>query len=192
MAISAVEICNLALSRLGEKRIASLDEKTKEANECSLFYERDRRAALRAHPWSFATVVETLAPLATAEADYDYAYQKPAGCLRVVKIPNVNSNSPDDTTKFKVRGQKILTDQEAATLEYIQDVEDPNNFDEQFIEALSYRLAMDLALSLTGKLEKLQAMASIYNDMISQAATSDASEEREDMPESESYLDARA
>jgi len=50
-----VTICNLALARLGDSRIAALSDSKPEAEYCTLFYEATRDEVLRGHPWNFAT-----------------------------------------------------------------------------------------------------------------------------------------
>ena len=58
MAVSQVELCNLALSRSGGQRIAqitSLGEASNEARQCAVKLPHLMRTALRAYPWRFAT-----------------------------------------------------------------------------------------------------------------------------------------
>lgn len=53
---SVVEICNRALSNIGNSRsINSLTEASKEAGECSLHFEACRDAVLSDFDWNFAT-----------------------------------------------------------------------------------------------------------------------------------------
>ena len=59
---SAVDICNLALQRLGAKSIGALTEDTTAGRECNRVYEHARDSELRSHQWSFArTRVEVAA-----------------------------------------------------------------------------------------------------------------------------------
>ncbi|MEY8773816.1 hypothetical protein AB9K30_02345 [Klebsiella pneumoniae] len=52
---SVINICNIALARIGNSRtINSLTEKTKEAYTCNLFYESMRDAVLADNDWNFA------------------------------------------------------------------------------------------------------------------------------------------
>lgn len=69
MAVSAVSICNMALSRVGHHTeiTASLSENTEAARQCNLHYEPARDALLRSHPWNFATRRTKLITQAEAE-----------------------------------------------------------------------------------------------------------------------------
>lgn len=61
---SEIEICNIALSRIGNSRsINSMTEASKEANQCSLHYEQCRDAVLSDFPWNFAVALHWLIPI---------------------------------------------------------------------------------------------------------------------------------
>ena len=61
MPVTAVSICNLALARLGDATIESLDDATAQAEYCNLFYAQTRDEVLRSHPWNFAIARKALA-----------------------------------------------------------------------------------------------------------------------------------
>lgn len=193
MSVSAIDICNLALVRLGQAPIQAFPpaENSEEARKCAYLYDRIRRTALRAHPWNFATTTAVLAQLTTAEAGWDYRYQIPADCLRGLHI--VNASEPgDDTIPYELRaGGVLVTNEPNAQFRYIVDVTDATYFDEQFIEAFSYRLAADLAMPLTGKAEYANAMTGLFNTTIRAAMTSDAKERRRSERIGKSFVDAR-
>lgn len=193
MSASAIDICNLALTRLGHVSIQSLSEESEEARKCSVLYDRVRRTALRAHPWSFATTTVALAVLSGDEVlyEWDYVYQAPADILRALYIVDVN-----DKDNFKIpyelrTDRVILTDEPDARLRYIKDISDPSLFDEQFVEAFSYRLAADLAMPLTGKAEYANAMTNLYNLTVRAAMASDAKERRRENTLHRDFITAR-
>jgi hypothetical protein len=70
-----VGLCNLALAKIGDRRISTLSDGTAEADFCSVFYSEALDEALRAHPWNFAvadarlTVTKTAFSGGTAIAD---------------------------------------------------------------------------------------------------------------------------
>ena len=67
---SAVEICNLALSFLGDTgSIASIDppESPAQAKMCAIYYPIAKSAMLEMHDWSFATKRQLLAKLSSEE-----------------------------------------------------------------------------------------------------------------------------
>lgn len=135
---SNVEICNLALQKLGAKAIVSLTEDSKNARECNRAFDVVRRREIRKRRWNFAMSRVTLAPdSASPEFDYDYQFTLPANCLKVIKGIN--------DTDWIVEGRKILTNlTNTLYLRYLKDVTDPNVFDSTFIEVLASALAVQL------------------------------------------------
>ena len=72
MAISQVDLCNLALSRAGGQRIAqitSLGEASNEARQCAVKLPHLMRTALRSYPWRFATKKAVLARIVNNQLD---------------------------------------------------------------------------------------------------------------------------
>ncbi|MGR7394096.1 hypothetical protein ACU63O_11170 [Klebsiella aerogenes] len=85
---SVIEICNRALSNIGNNRsINSLNEASKEAGQCSLYYESIRDAVLADFDWNFATKTVALADTNNPPLDWDYAYTYPTDCLKIIEIP---------------------------------------------------------------------------------------------------------
>jgi len=54
MATSSLEICNIALLKIGADSITALSDANKRARLCTLLYDFMRKKLLRAHPWNFA------------------------------------------------------------------------------------------------------------------------------------------
>jgi len=89
---SAVDICNLALSHLGDSAtVTSIDppEGSAQAEQCKRFYPIARDSLLEMHSWGFATRRALLA-LTTEEMDqWAYVYARPNKALRILAIlPN--------------------------------------------------------------------------------------------------------
>ena len=74
-------------------------------------------------------------------------------------------------------GRKIYTNIENAWLEYTADVKDTSLFDDQFVEALSWKLAAEMAYSLTGNMNIANNCVQAYNAYMVEAAGSDAAED---------------
>lgn len=87
--MAATEICNRALSLIGTRsQIQSLTEASKEARECSLWYDTLRRQALRAVHWGFARAQTNLSLLGqldqnTSPWPWSFKYTYPASCCAV-------------------------------------------------------------------------------------------------------------
>jgi hypothetical protein len=152
---SKVSICNMALGYLQHGiRIAALDEGSNEADQCSLYYEPALRSALRAGPWSFATQYATLANLGAPAAPgwtLMYAYPADAVAIRAI-LPVIRGTPPHRfrVARSAVLGRVILCDVGDAVAEYTAYVDDPNAYDPQFVTALAWQLASEMAPVLTG------------------------------------------
>jgi len=206
MPTSAIDICNLALLRLGHDEITSLSEKSKEARYCARFYDRTRRALLRSHVWNWAERFATLSLLSDTVTDYDYVYALPADCLRVIQVVNpvnvVYSYSPslrvDPASQigFELRaidgaGKVLVTSQADAEIRYVADIIDPNAFDEQFIDALAHKMASEMAVPLAGKPSLQKSELQLYILTLNEGKTIDASESRTRVTAGEDLVSAR-
>lgn len=187
----SVEIVNIALARLGESPIQSLDEGTVPANMAKIFYDPSRRATLRDFNWNFALKTARLAKLAQAPVDFRYAYALPSDCIRAVRLRS--GGIPDfegPGLRFVVQCGEVLSDEDPALLEYIYDCTDPGKFDDKFIEAFSYKLASELAMPIKGSAEMTERYNREYQLRVTQAATLSGNENR-DKDNENPYVEAR-
>lgn len=85
---SDIDICNLALSHLGnEANIAGFDERSVEAENCKRYYPIVRGIVQESMDWNFNTRRVALALLSTTPpAEWNLVYQVPSDCLRVLSI----------------------------------------------------------------------------------------------------------
>jgi hypothetical protein len=181
----------MALLRLGHDRtIADLTEQSAEAGYCRTFWDQCRKSVLRSHLWNFATKTASLASVVETSDEYDYDYALPVKCLRAVEIVNAYSKAPEDRIPFVIRGRKVYTDQDSAVLKYVEDVDDENQFDHEFTDALIYMLAGEVAGPLTQDLGRQSRMLELYRLRIGDAKASDLSE-GETQP-SVTYMESRA
>jgi len=144
MAYSDTSIVNLALARIGAKRINSLStDTTLEAIHGRTHYEHTRDALLRSHVWRFAMARAELEEDADApDFEWDNQFILPADCLRVVALYDTDSS-------YVVEGERILTDDTEVNLIYIKRATDPGKFDPLFVEALALALALKLVMPLS-------------------------------------------
>lgn len=159
---SEVQICNRALQRLGAGRIASLNDGSKEAKECTAVYEPARDFMLRSHPWSFAIAREALAadstaPIGDSSDTPAYQYSWPTDAMRILLPKSADLD-------WRIEGRKILTDDTAPLyIRYINKITDPNTMDATFREALSCWMAHEMCESLTQSNSK---KAGLRDDLI--------------------------
>lgn len=184
-----VEIVNMALARIGENPIQSLEEGTVPANMAKMFYDPARRSALRDYVWNFALSVKSLAQLDEDGGDFSCVYALPADCLKILRLRGGN-DFRERGHVFTVRGGKLYANVSPAKLEYVRDESDPSKFDDKFVEALSYKLASDLAVPVKGSTDLMANFMNVYTAKLGQAATLSAEEERNVLSENP-YMEAR-
>lgn len=100
--MSEVTISNLAVAFLGdEATISSIapPEGSAQAEHCAQFYPIARRALLEMAPWGFATQSLDLELKVETVRGWQYAYAKPAGCLKVFAVL-----PPDVADDYSVSG----------------------------------------------------------------------------------------
>lgn len=169
---SVIDICNSALDKLGEKPIVSLDDGNKAANLCTRNWPLIRDQLLRDHPWNFAIKRTNLAPESTTP-DWGYTAQfvLPDDCLKVVEVKDMTS----DEYAIENNG-RILANATVLYIRYVYRAEDPNDYDSQFIDAVSLRLAIQLCESLTQNTTKKTELRDEYIEVLARTKSSDAQE----------------
>lgn len=203
-----VQICNLALSRIGtDIGIADFDtEQSKEASACRLHYDPALEFVLEAMEWNFATRRVTLAELEEdPPADWDYAYQYPTDCVKLRRIISSEGErrigrvvagsdvlSPvllnESRIPFQIElnedgdSRRILCDEPDAVAVYTARVEDPSFYPGTFVKALSLYLAHELCMPMRVDDRRRQAIMQEYLLMVSVAGANSLNEQRTDLP----------
>lgn len=185
---SEIEICNMALSRIGNSRfINSLSEKSKEAEQCNLHFNHCRDTVLSDFPWNFASKRVALADTNNPPPDWKFAYSYPTDCLKAIAIVQAGQKyqQPNNAINFMVgsdengTGKLIYSDQPQAWLQYVASVTDVNMFDSLFIDALAWRLAGELARPLASNAGIGNEAFQMYRIAITDAAAHSLSESAE-------------
>ena len=141
----AVDICNIALTNLGEQKIVSLDENNERARLSKLRFDDVRDTVLRLHPWNCVTARTILnRDTDTPAWGYTYQYSLPSDCIRVLSIH-------DATIAYRIEGSKLHTDSGTIKLKYIQRPSDLTVLDANVVNLIGIRLAWELAEPLTAK-----------------------------------------
>lgn len=180
--VSEVQIARLALQHLGDRYdITSLNEASPEAEQVQLVFDNVRDMVLREHPWKFARKYAFPAPLAgDAPPNWDFMFAYPSDALRIIRIVNpLGDNQPP--IRFEVARNSadlrvILTNENEPTFEYTKQVTDPQQFDPQFVTALSYRIAQYIAMPITGDRAVMSDMKTLADVEVGKAQASDANE----------------
>lgn len=171
---SVVDICNLALARLGdEATVSSIDppEGSAQAEHCARFYPIARDSMLEAHQWTFCTKRTNPPLIATTINQWAYAYAVPADLMDVIAV--MDTNASDDFSQPLVIDNQvlgststgmgtytpqpysletledgtavILTNQDNALIRYTARITDTTKFPAKFVDALAWLLASHLA-----------------------------------------------
>lgn len=147
---SIVDICNLALSHLGNRAsvvsISPVDGSV-EADYCARFYQVARDEILELGDWSFARTRAALVELLTnPSTTWEHAYALPSDCMVPRRIITGETYEyEDDSPNFELEGTTLLTNKANATLIYTRPIEDPTKFSPGFVTSVSYKLAAYLA-----------------------------------------------
>ena len=181
---SQVEIANRALTKLGAARIISFADDNKQSRSVNSMFNVVRDAELRAHLWSFTIKRDSLPALTTTPAwGYDYEYQLPPDCLRLLEVddiypgPNLDDYRNANTQEFTIEGRKILTNKNAPLkIRYVSRVADTTQWDATFVEAFACRLAMEMCEDLTQSNSKKESVKDDYDTAIMMAIRANAIE----------------
>lgn len=191
---TAVDICNLALNRLGDSAtLVSLDppEGTPQADHCARFYPLARREMFEVHNWTFLMAREKLAERSDIDTHgWQYVYALPQRMIHAVRLGREGDVDFRDAERFVIendeRGQRVLyTDCPNAVLRFTRDTEDTSNFSPGFIDALAWLLASHLAGSMISGLAGAKQSATcinFYKETLANAIKRDAQQQRVLMP----------
>ena len=160
------QICNLALARLGDARIAALSDATAQAQYCSLFYAQTLEELQTEFDWQFCRKLASLTADATPPAfGYARRFAVPSDFLRLIRLNGIDED--ENFSKWEIVDGFIHTDLAApAQIEYIAHVTDAAKFPAVFVEILSAKLATNLALPLTGSKELFAQMAEVFSSNV--------------------------
>lgn len=181
---SIIDICNMALGMIGVGDITSLNDSSKESKACKLAWPIVRDEILRSHPWNCATKRVSLTPLVdTPEFNWDYQYQLPSDCLRVIKV------NPE--SQYQVEQRKVLSNEIDLQIEYIFRQEDPTAYDSALVSAFSYSLASKIAYQFNASTSQVDYLSTQAEDKLADARSADAREGTPEDPRPASWLQAK-
>ena len=176
-------IANLALSNLGEARIQSLTENSSRARACSARIDTCMESILRMHVWNSALERQKLTQIEAPVFGWNYTYQLPADCIKVVEVEPVS--------KYQVEKKNILSNETSLYLLYIAIPTDTNNLDVLLAEAIAMKLAVEIAETLTSKDGLKSEMAQKFFLTLQEARSANARDRTPEHRERSSYLDAK-
>lgn len=192
MADSDTEIANIALSHIGvAKEIGNLEQDAgAEAQACRRYYSISVNQTLRDFNWPFATKYFVLGLVATNPAEIDqewtYSYRYPSDCIKLRRIVSgVRPEHRQARIPFQIgqdaTGLLIYTNQASAEVEFTKRETNVSRFPDDFVQAVSLRLANYILPRLTAgdPFNLRRSLIALYEWEISRARASAGNEEQE-------------
>lgn len=177
-----ISICSDALVLLGGQPISSFIDGDTGSLISSQFYETTYASLLTETLWHFATKTASLARHEEApENGWKYKFQLPEDCLYVVKA---------DTRNYEIYERDLFAQQPTMKVDYIYPVRE-ENLPPPFVKALSFALAAQFAIPLTGNASRAEYYAQLAEMQLSKARRADASQRPASQMGEERYLAVR-
>lgn len=145
-----IDLCSMALLKLGEKPIQSWREDSASAQLARTLYDPVVNTLLSIFPWSFA--VENI----SLNKDIDGNFIIPNNVLRVLNCPEI------------VQGNKIKSSAENLEIEAIIK-KDADVFPDYFATLVATKLAVEFCIPLIGDTNVFRMMTELYDNEYSTA-----------------------
>jgi len=183
---SKVEIFNSALAKVGVEGVTSPTDSNTRARLCNQIYDICRRDVLADHPWRFANKEATLNLTVDVPVNTKYSkiYQLPADCLIVREVE-------DFDLPWEVFQDKIYTSTSTCIIRYTYDCETVGLFSPGAVEAIAYRMSMDLVKPLTGSNTDRETIEKMYRAQLSKARFANATQAYNPEVQANSWLNGR-
>lgn len=182
---SQTEICNIALSLIGNRRIEQMADSNVRARECTTHYEQARREVLEAHPWKRANARIQQAADATAPAfGYSSRYALPPDALAIISI--------EKDLPWEIEGDFIETDADGPlNIKYTKDLTDTSKFSALMVEAFSHKLAARIAKKLIEQPSVVTEQLALFDHVIAKAKNRDGKGRSPTLIKPSTWHDAR-
>lgn len=189
MADSKIALANVALAKLGAKRISAFDEDSDEARVVNDVYATIRDEVLAEGPWRFAlkrALLVTSADAITFSGDgMTSIYAVPNDYIRIFFLS-------DPKATIKIEGLRVLSDTANLGVIYVYRNDNPATYYPMFKTAFATRLAAEIGFNLTESAKKAEALYSEYEKIrLPRALQSDAQQSTPMQPIQDEWLNAR-
>lgn len=156
---TAVHICNLALDRIGQAPIVSIDAPTSEAEEiCARHYDQTRRELLRSYVFNFSRklAVWTADDTVTPAFGYSTAYRLPNDFIRLMAVGDVSINNATPARFYDFNDGYLYCDygndpDGGIDVQYIFDARNVAKYDALFIKLFKLEFAKNISFAFTLK-----------------------------------------
>jgi hypothetical protein len=179
MATNKTQLANMALVKLGKARLTDVTtDTTEEAVVARLFFDEMRDQILDEGPWTFSIKRSQLGQLAsTPEFEYDYEFQLPTDCLRVLEVNETTSGAID----YKIEGRKLLTNDTAMEIQYISQVTDVSQWSASFKRAFIARMAAEMSYHFRSDKDHTRLLFQQYEQAVQRGLATDGKQGSNDI-----------
>ena len=185
--MDSTAICNLALAKVGDIAILSLDDPTPEARFCKLFYEQTINELLRLHQWNWATTFARLSQTTPSpDIAWQYAYLLPVDYGRIITFNAFSSAMPRPT--YQLGTGVLYTDESVAEISYVREITTSDEFDPMFVELIALKIGARLARPLAGSLDIEKTLLGEFSKSLNEARRIDASDNF--MPRKQAWVES--
>ena len=153
---SKIDLCSMALLKIGEKPIQSLSEDSVSAQLSRNLFDISVDTLLTEFPWRFATQKITL----TRNTEGDFII--PSNVLRIIRCDG------------KIAGNKIICPYESTDILAVVKTE-PENYPNYFASLLITKLAIEFCIPLSGDTNIFNMMTRLYENEFQSAKYIDSS-----------------
>jgi hypothetical protein len=193
---SWTDVANRALASLGQDRIESLEEKTKNAQYCNLYLEEAINHVAGYHQWHCTRARILLArDIAVPVSGWAYQYHLPADFLILARNDRGNAmvyeedSDSNGVISFHIEGNYLLTDAAIVWIVYHKSPEEPGGYPPAFISAITYALAERLSTIISSNDELRSMIASKAAQLLAEAISADSANTSRPSPETERGYD---
>jgi len=192
--VNEIDICNLGLTAVKAKQIASLDDDSAEGRAAKTWYAPIRDLVLGDRIWSFAKEQYIFAaPLADEPLfRWSYAFEIPSEIVRVHRVSNDPSDSTGQYAEWEIHGRKILASMNTLYVTACKKVEDTSLYSPGFCIALGLRLGSLFAVPFSGSRQLRADLFEEYQIELKDAAGVDGSQGRSEYRRSTYLSDRRS
>ena len=167
-----IDLCSMALLKLGEKPIQSWREDSATAQLARTLFDPVIETLLAMFPWRFATQSLTL------QKNSDGDFLVPANVLRILKCEG------------QINGNKIITNSDTLEISAIMKTE-PENFPGYFATLLATKLAVEFCIPLIGDTNVFKMMTALYESEYQSAKFVDSTLSRQSNIDDFSLINSR-
>ena len=187
---SWVEVANTAAAAIGTStRITGPEDDKTLARSLRAVWDLNRRAALREGSWNFATEAHRLPALsAVPPFGYDYQFQLPADCLRVLEV----ANNPGYDAYRTQNGRILCSAGAPLDVVCLIDRPEPGTWDALFVQAFAYKLALAVGRKIAGSAFDRAGVERDYRDALAASKRVDAMENPPIEREESDWVTARS